>query len=127
MELIGFVLFLFLLGCIVVATAVSAVFIWFGAKVSGISGATFMKSFWAALVSSFLVWALSAIATALFGFGSIAGWILGLLITLVVLKMIFDTTWGKAFLTWLFQGLAQLIVLGFVIILSIMGIIAFMI
>lgn len=123
MELIGFVLFIFLLGCIIVATVVSAVFIWFGAKISGIKGATFMKSFWAALASSFLVWALSAIATAIFGFGSIAGWILGLFITLVVLKMIFDTTWGKAFLAWLFQGLAQLIVLGIVIIMVIMGII----
>ncbi len=123
MELLGFFLFLFLLGCIVVATAVSAIFIWFGAKISGIEGATFIKSFWAALVSSLLVWVLTGLASALFGFGSIVGWMLGLLITLVVLKMIFDTTWGKAFLTWLFQGLAQLIVLGIVIILVIMGII----
>lgn len=121
MELIGFVFLLFLLSCIVIATVVSAIFIWFGAKVSGISGATFIKSFWAALVSSLLVWLLTALASALFGFGSIAGWILGLFITLVVLKMIFDTTWGKAFLTWLFQGLAQLIVLGIVIIMVIMG------
>ena len=123
MELIGFVFLLFLLSCIVIATVVSAIFIWFGAKVSGIGGATFIKSFWAALVSSLLVWVLTGLASALFGFGSIAGWILGLFITLVVLKMIFDTTWGKAFLTWLFQGLAQLIVLGIVIIMVVMGII----
>jgi hypothetical protein len=123
MELIGFVFLLFLLSCIVIATLVSAIFIWFGAKVAGIDGATFIKSFWAALVSSILVWLLTGLASALFGFGSIAGWILGLFITLAVLKIIFDTTWGKAFLTWLFQGLAQLIVLGVVMILVVMGVI----
>ena len=110
--IVGFTLFLFIAGCIVVATAVSAVFIWIGAKLAGIDGATFIRSFWAALVSSFLVWALTGIGAAVFGFGTIAGWIIGVLITLFVLKQIFDTTWGKAFLAWLFHGMAQLIVLG---------------
>ncbi|MBN1574309.1 MAG: hypothetical protein JW984_14010 [Deltaproteobacteria bacterium] len=112
MEIVGFALFLFVAGCIAVATAVSAIFVWIGAKLAGISGATFLRSFWAALVSSFLVWALTGIGAAVFGFGSIAGWIIGVIITLFVLKIIFNTTWGKAFLAWLFHGMAQLLVLG---------------
>ncbi len=114
MEIVGFALFLFIAGCIVVATAISAVFIWIGAKLAGIRGATFLRSFWAALVSSFLVWALTGLGATVFGFGTVAGWIIGVLITLFVLKIVFDTTWGKAFLAWLFHGIAQLIVLGIV-------------
>jgi len=114
MEIVGFALLLFVAGCIVVATVISAIFIWLGAKLAGIKGATFGRSFWAALVSSFLVWALTGIGAALFGFGTVLGWIIGILITLVVLKKIFNTTWGKALLAWLFQGIAQLLVLGLV-------------
>jgi hypothetical protein len=116
MEIVGFALFLFVAGCIVVATAVSAVFIWIGARLAGIDRATFVRSFWAALVSSFFVWALTGIGAAVFGFGSIAGWIIGVIITLFVLKVVFDTTWGKAFLAWLFHGMAQLLVLVIVVV-----------
>lgn len=123
MEIVGFALFLFVAGCIVVATAVSAVFIWMGAKLAGIGGATFGKSFWAALVSSFFVWALTGIGAAVFGIGTVAGWIIGVIITLFILKKIFNTTWGKALLAWLFQGIAQLLVLGLVaLIVAVLGV-----
>jgi hypothetical protein len=121
MELIGFVLFFFIIGIIVFATAVSAIFIWFGAKIAGISGATFIRSFWAALLTSVLVWALTGIGSALFGIGAIAGWFMGLFVTLFILKSVFHTTWGKAFLAWIFHGLAQLLVLGVVILLVLAG------
>ena len=125
MEIVGFALFLFVAGCIVVATAISAIFIWIGAKLAGIDGATFLRSFWAALVSSFLVWALTGIGAAVFGFGTIAGWVIGVIITLFVLKVVFNTTWGKAFLAWLFHGIAQLLVLGIIALLvAVLGVAA---
>ncbi len=127
MELIGLTLFLFVLGLFVVATVVSAFFIWIGAKVAGVGNATFGKAFWAAILTSLVVWALTGIASLLFGFGSIAGWFLGVLITLVLLKWIYKTTWGKAFLTWLFCGIAQVIVLLIAVVLIITGVVVFFI
>jgi hypothetical protein len=118
MELIGFGLVLFFIGLFVAATIISAFFIWIGTKVAGVSGATFGKAFWAAIVTSFTVWALTGIGSAAFGFGSIAAWVLGVLITLLLIKWIYKTTWGKSFLTWLFCGIAQVVVLVVVIVMG---------
>ncbi len=123
MELIGFGLVLFFIGLFVAATVISAFFIWIGAKIAGISDATFGKAFWAAIVTSFTVWALTGIASAAFGFGSIAGWLLGVLITLLILKWIYKTTWGKSFLTWLFCGIAQVMVLLIAVVLAALGVV----
>jgi len=115
MELLALgagVLFLLVVGVVVVATAVSALFIWIGAKIAGVQNATFMKSFWAALVSSVLIWVLAAVINA-------PGWIVGLLVSLVVIKMMFDTTWGKALLAWIFHGVAQFVILLFVVLILI--------
>lgn len=114
MELVGFALFLFLACCFIVVTIISALFIWIGAKLAGIEGATLIRSFWAALFSSVLVWAFTGIGSAVFGFGTVVGWIIGVVVTLWVLKAIFKTTWGKAFLAWIFQGIAQLLALGLI-------------
>ena len=127
MELIGFALVLFFVGLFVAATVISAVFIWIGTKIAGVSGATFGKAFWAAIVTSFTVWALTGIASTLFGFGTIAGWILGVLITLGLLKWIYKTTWGKSFLTWIFCGLAQVLVLVVAIVLALTGVVVLLI
>ncbi len=127
MELIGFTLVIFFFGLFVAATVISAFFIWIGTKIARVSGATFGKAFWAAIVTSFVVWALTGIASAFLGFGTIAGWIFGVLITLVLLKWIYKTSWGKAFLTWLFCGLAQVVVLAVAIILALTGIVVLLI
>jgi hypothetical protein len=124
MELIGLALVLFFVGAFVVATVVSAFFIWIGAKVAGVAKATFGKAVWAALLTSFFVWALTGAASVLFGVGSVGGWILGVIITLFLLKWIYKTTWGKALLTWLFCGIAQAVVLVIVVVLSLTGVIA---
>lgn len=127
MELIGFTLVLFFIGLFVAATVISAFFIWIGTKIAGVSGATFGKALWAAIVTSFVVWALTGVGSGLFGLGSVAGWLLGVLITLVILKWIYKTTWGKSFLTWLFCGLAQVVVLAVAIILAMTGVVVLLI
>ena len=124
MELVSLAIVLFFVGVFVVATAVSAFFIWIGAKVARVADATFGKAFWAALLCSFLVWALTGIGSVLFGIGNVAAWILGVLITLFILKWIYKTTWGKAFLTWLFCGVAQVIVLVITVVLAFTGVLA---
>lgn len=127
MELIGFTLFLFFVGLFVAATIISAFFIWIGSRVAGVPEATFGKAFWAAIITSLVVWALTGLASLLFGFGSVAGWLLGVIITLMLLKWIYKTTWGKAFLTWLFCGIAQVAVFVVAIILALTGVVVLLV
>lgn len=124
MELIGLTLIFIIAGCIAIATALSALFIWIGSKFTSVPDTTFGKAFYAALLSSIAVWALAGIGTAFFGIGSLAGWILGIVITLWILKNVYATNWSAAFLIWLFTGVAHVLVGIILIILFFTGAIA---
>jgi hypothetical protein len=124
MALIGLTLIFITVGCIAVATALSAVFIWIGSKFTSVTNKTFGRAFYAALISSIAVWALTGMGTAFLGIGSVAGWLLGIVITLAILKSVYETSWGTAFMIWIFTGVAHVIVAVFMIILLITGAIA---
>ncbi len=112
MEVVGFTLFLVGLVHIFAMTLVSALFIWIGAKFVGIKGATLWRSFLAALISGFPIWAAAGLGIFLMGFGPFLGWIIGTLIALWIIKSFFKTTWGKALLPWILQTAAQYSLLG---------------
>ncbi|MBN2159552.1 MAG: hypothetical protein JW807_09160 [Spirochaetes bacterium] len=124
MEIIGFTLLVIVGICILVATALSAFFIWIGSKFTGVRSATFGRAFYAAILSSVVVWALTGLATALFGIGSVAGWILGIVVTLWIFKSVYDTDWGSAVMIWIFSGIAQIIVGIIVVFLVVTGAVA---
>jgi hypothetical protein len=124
MKLIGLTLLVIIALCIFVATALSAIFIWIGSKFAGISNATFGRAFYAALLSSVAVWALTGLASAFFGIGSLAGWLLGIIVTLGILKSIYEAEWGSAILIWIFTGVAHVIVGIVMVILVITGFLA---
>jgi len=56
------------------------------------------------------VWALTGLASAFLGIGSLAGWLLGIIVTLGILKSVYDTEWSSALLVWIFTGVAHVIV-----------------
>ncbi len=122
MEVIGLMILPVIIFCIITATAVSAFFIWIGSKFAGVPDSGFGRAFIAAIASSIAVWTLTGAATALFGIGSVAGWFLGILITLGILKWIYATGWGKAFLIWIFTGIAHLIVGVILVVLLVTGV-----
>jgi hypothetical protein len=110
MKLVGLTLLVIIAVSILVATALSALFIWIGSKFAGVPRATFGRAFYAAFLSSVAVWALTGLAAAFFGVGSLAGWLLGIIVTLGILRSIYDTGWGSALLIWIFTGVAHIIV-----------------
>ena len=115
MQLVGFTLILFVISCIMAATALSASFIWIGSKLAGIQTATFGKAFISALLSSVAVWSLTGYSAVYVGMESISVWLLGLAITVGILKFVYTISWGKAFILWIFTGIAHVIV-GIVVI-----------
>jgi len=121
MHLVGFTLILFVISCIMAATALSASFIWIGSKLAGIQKATFGKAFISALLSSVAVWSLTGYSAVYVGVESISVWLLGLAITVGILKFVYTISWGKAFILWIFTGIAHVIVGVIVIALLITG------
>ncbi len=121
MKLLGFTLLIAIVICVIAATAVSALFIWIGAKFAGVPRPGFREAFVAALLSSIAVWTLTGMATALFGIGSIAGWLLGIVVTLGRLRSVYATRWGTAFLIWIFSGVAQVLVAAVLIVMFFTG------
>ena len=110
MQLVGFTLILFVISCIMVATVLSASFIWIGSKLAGIQKATFGKAFISALLSSVAVWSLTGYSAVHIGLESISVWLLGLAVTIGILKLVYAIDWGKAFLLWICTGIAHVIV-----------------
>ncbi len=94
--------FLFL----VVMLLVAAFFLWVGAKVAGIKGASFLK----AILAAFL----GMIAGIILNYVPGIGWLLGIIAYIVIIKYVFNTDWGKAVIAWLVSFVASLVV-GFIL------------
>ena len=94
-----------IIGVAVLAAIIAGFFIWVGAKLAGINQVTMGKSVLAAIACSVSLWFL----TGVFFFFPVIGFLIGHFVCLWIIKSIFDTTYGKAFLAWIFHFAAQII------------------
>ena len=93
------------------AVLISGIFMWIGARLAGIQRATLGRAILAALSGTAIVWIAGGLfATTLPLGGSILGFLLVLLLVLLATRIIFDTSFGKALLAWIFFILAQIVV-----------------
>ncbi|MDY1590999.1 MAG: hypothetical protein RBS85_02375 [Methanofastidiosum sp.] len=104
--IIGFVALVFL----------DAIFLWLGTKFAGIDQASFGK----AIIGVFIMIVLSAILGSLLGPLGILGIILSFIVTLWAVKVLYGTSWGKAFLA-LILAFVAFIVLS-VVLLALFGV-----
>jgi hypothetical protein len=88
---------------------IAGLFMWAGAKMAGIQNATLGKSIGAAIAVSLVTWIIAVVFSILPVIGTFIGFIVGLIIALFVIKSIFNTTMGKAFLAWIFNIFAQIL------------------
>jgi hypothetical protein len=93
----------------VFAVILGGFFMWIAAKISGVRHATFGRAMLAAVGTSLV----SFFFTFVFHFvpvlGNLIGFIIGLVLTILVIKGAFDTTTGKAVLVWIFNIVAVVI------------------
>ena len=85
----------------------SSLFMFIGARMAGVEKATFGRAMGAALVSSVVTWLFALLFSVVPGVGTVLGFLVGLLFALFVIMAVFATTFGRAFLTWIFNVLAQ--------------------
>jgi hypothetical protein len=102
-----------LIAFLVLALLISAFFLWIGAKLAGIRGASFGKAVLAALVSVVALAILEIVLSLIPRIGGTLGLLLGILVSIYVIKAVFDTGWGKAILAWIMY-IAAIIVAGII-------------
>ncbi len=97
------------LGLIILAALVAGVFMYVGAKLAMVEKATFGRAIVAAIGCSLASWVLTGALTPVPLLGSCSGFIIGLAASLLVIKVAFETSFGKAFLVWIFHVLAEVV------------------
>lgn len=106
----GVTLLVFLL-IILLAILVSAFFMWLGAKMAKADNATFGNSVLAAIGVSFVTFLLSWLGTFINSLNRAIGFVIGLIISIFVIKGIYKITFGRALLVWIFNVVAQVLVI----------------
>lgn len=111
MEVLGIALGTFLL-FMVISILVATFFMWAGAKMAGLpkSKTNFGNSLMAAIGAAVVTWIISAIFAGVAGIGAIIGFLIGVVLSIFVIKAVFKIDWGKSFLVWLFHLVAQILV-----------------
>jgi len=99
------------LGLLVLWVLFSAFFIWIGAKMAFIPKASFGRAVMTAIACGMGSFFLSGILLFLPGIGPLLGQIIGIVLSLFIIKAMFDTSFGKALLAWMFQIFAVVIAL----------------
>lgn len=81
-----------------IVSAIAGLFMWIGAKIARIEGATFGRSMWAAVAAA-LASSVVTFILALFGLPGV-GAVLGILIDILVIQSIYQTTFLRALVCW---------------------------
>ena len=93
------------------AVILGGFFMWIAAKIAGVEKSTFGRAIVAAISSSII----SLLMAFFFSFvpllGNAVGFIIGLILTVLVIKGAFDTSFSKALLVWIFNVIAAVIAL----------------
>lgn len=96
---------------LVLSVVIAGFFMWVGAKMAGIKRSSFGRALAAAMVVSLVTWIITGVFSVLPILGPLIGYLIALLISIYFIKVIFDTTPGRAFLTWIFNIIAQVLAL----------------
>ena len=101
----------------IIAILIASFFMWLGSKIAGVRNSRFGRAVVAAIASGFITWLVFYIFWQIPGRNTIVGFIIGLFLTIIVIKAAFSTSFGKALLVWIFQILSQAVavLLGFVL------------
>ncbi len=84
-------------------------FMWIAAKIAHVEKSTFGRAIVAAIGSSAVTLVISFIFDFFPIIGNLFGFIIGLFLSLFVIKGAFDTSFGKAVLVWIFDIIAKII------------------
>lgn len=85
---------------------VGGLLMWIAAKIARVEKSTFGRAMAAAVATSFVTVLASFLFKLVPVLGDFFGFIAGLIITILVIKAVFGTSFGKAFVVWIFYLVA---------------------
>ncbi len=92
---------------VVLIVVLDSFFLHVGAKLAGVRKATFGRAVLASIACAMSTLLLALLFSWIPVSGPGLGFLIGLVLTVVVLQAVYSTTFGKAFLLWLFNVAAQ--------------------
>jgi hypothetical protein len=98
-----------IVGIFFLAWVISALFMFIAAKISAVEGATFGRAFLAALGCSFVTWLCAAVFSIVPVMGTILGILLGIVLSIFVIMSVFQASFGRGFLVWIFNAIGQVV------------------
>lgn len=93
----------------VISLPFACFFIWTGAKIGRIEDLSFGKILFAAIFASLITHLMITIFYVIPHFNTYLGFSIGLILSLVVIKVILRCVYGQAVLPWIFHFLAQIL------------------
>jgi hypothetical protein len=102
----------------VISLVLGAIFMLIGARMAGVANVSFGKCVLAAIAASFITYLASLVLSIFPIIGTVLGFIAGALLSMAVIKGIFNTSFGKAFLTWIFNFIAQVVAMFLIFVLG---------
>ena len=93
----------------IIAVLVASFFMWIGAKIAGVERSGYGRAMVASIAAAFVTWLVSYVGTQIPAMPRVVGFIVGLILTIIVIQAAFSTRFGKALLVWIFNVLAQVI------------------
>ncbi len=95
----------------VLMVLIGGFFMWIAAKIARVEKSSFGRAIMAALASSFVSIVAAIIFNLLPVIGNLFGFLIGIVLSILVIKAIFSTSIGKALLVWIFDIIATAIAL----------------
>jgi hypothetical protein len=87
----------------VLAVIIGGFFMWIAAKIARVERSTFGRAMIAAIGASVVAFLLTIVFHLIPLIGNALGFLIGLFLTIFVIKWAFDTSTGKAVLVWIFN------------------------
>ena len=91
---------------------VGGLLMWVAAKIAKVEKSSFGRAMAAAVAASFVEIFVAFLFNLVPVFGNLFGFILGLVITIFVIKVVFGTSFGKALLVWIFNLVAAFVAIA---------------
>lgn len=91
---------------------IGGLLMWIAAKLARVENASFGRAMAAAVAASFVEVLVSFLFNLVPALGNLFGFILGLVVTILVIKTIFRTSFGKALLVWVFNLVAAFVAIA---------------
>lgn len=105
MQILGLAIGTFV-AVLLIAIFFATFFMWLGAKMAGAKNSTFGNSFLAAIGTTFVVWLVSWLVS-VFNINVTIGFVAGLILTILVIRGIYEITFGRALVVWIFSLVAE--------------------